>query len=313
MWFDRYNQFFVVVVLASVAYCLANPTAFVVQVILWATLAAVLGSCMRFVMLVGELNIATAAFYGIGAYASGYLFTAFAVPFPIAMLVAGVVGGLVAVVLGFATMRTSGPYFMLISFAFVEIVRLLIVEADFLGGNNGIIGLFVPLGFEPYFPATVVVICAVMIGAMAYVEYSPLGKVFAAIKNREAVARSVGINVLAVRVTCLVIASIVASVAGTLHGFTIHVITPGDFTFMLSVFALAYVKLGGEHHPIGPVVGAVIMTLVAQYLLSFGSYQQLFYGAMIAVAMILLPSGIVGRIGGLLAALPRREVPRAAD
>lgn len=309
---DRYNQLFLLLAAASIAYCLADPTAFFVQVILWATLAAVIGSCIRFVMLVGELNIGTAAFYGIGAYTSGCLFTLFGVPFALTLVAAGLMGGLVAVVFGYMTMRTSGPYFMLISFAFAEIFRMLVVKADILGGNNGIVGLFVPMAFDSYYAATVVALSAVMIATMACLEHSPLGKIFAAIKSREAVARSVGINVLAMRVLCLVIASMVAAMAGALHAFTTHVITPNDFTFMLSVFALAYVKLGGEDHPIGPVLGAIILTLAAQYLISFGAYQQLFFGAVIAVAMLLLPNGLIGRVMDFARTFRREGMSRAA-
>jgi branched-chain amino acid transport system permease protein len=289
-----------------------NPAAFSVQVILWATFAAVLGSGLRFVMLVGELNIGVAGFNGIGAYTSGYLFAGLGAPFLICIIAGAVMSGLVALVFGYATLRTSGPYFMLISFAFVEIFRMAVVEASFLGGNNGIVGLFVPIGFEPYFPATVVVTCAAMVALLAYLEFSSLGKIFAAIKNREAVARSVGVNVLAMRVLCLVISSVVVAVAGTFHAFTIHVITPGDFTFMLSVFALAYVKLGGDGHPTGPILGAVILTLTAQYLLSFGAYQQLFFGAVIALAMILLPHGIIGRLAGMTKRLAAKGARHAA-
>ena len=309
---DKYNIFFLLLAAGAALFCLAIPGAFSVQVILWATFAAVLGSGLRFVMLVGELNIGVAAFYGIGAYTSGYLFVGLGVPFVICLVAGAVMSGLVALVFGYATMRTSGPYFMLISFAFVEIFRMVVVEAPFLGGNNGIVGLFVPIGFEPWFPATVVVICAAMIALLAWLEFSPLGKIFAAIKNREAVARSVGVNVLAMRVLCLVIASVVVAVAGTFHAFTIHVITPGDFTFMLSVFALAYVKLGGDGHPIGPVLGAIILTLTAQYLLSFGAYQQLFFGLVIALAMILLPHGLIGRLADMAKRLTSREARYAA-
>lgn len=310
---DKFNQLFVAIALAAVVYCLLYPQTFFVQVILWATLAAVIGSSVRFVLLVGELNVGTAAFYGIGAYSSAYAFTALAVPFPLAIVIAAIAGGVVALVFGYATMRTSGPYFMLISFAFVEIFRMLIVEAEFLGGNNGIVGLFVPIEFDPYYAAMVVAVSAVLIAVLAFVEFSPLGKIFAAIKNREAVARSVGVNVLAMRVLCLVIASVVASIAGSLHGFTTHVITPTDFTFMLSVFALAYVKLGGEGHPIGPVLGAIILTLVAQYLISFGAFQQLFFGAVIALAMLLLPHGLVGRAMDFVRTVSRREARRVQN
>lgn len=303
MLFDNYDRAVAALGAFGIIYALAAPGSFVAQVILWATLAAVLGATIRFVMLVGELNVGTAAFYGVGAYTAAYLSTVYSVPFWAAAVAAGVLGGVVAAIFGAATMRTSGAYFMLISFAFAEIVRMVIVRSDALGGNNGIVGLFVPVELEPYFAALTVAVSLVMIGLLALLERSAFGKVMLAIRSREAVARAVGINVLLVRVVCLVAASVVTAVAGAFHAFTTHVITPTDFTFMLSVFALAYVKLGGEPHPAGPVVGAVILTVVSQYLLSFGSYQQLFFGVVIALSMLLLPNGLLGQLPGR-----RREV-----
>lgn len=281
---------------ALAAYCLFAPADFIVQVILWFSLASVIAAAMRFVMLIGEFNMATGAFYGIGAYTAGYLTTSFDLPLLVTIPAAGIVAGIIALALGYATMRTSGAYFMLISFAFAEIMRLVYVEADFLGGNNGILGIMVPMWIEPYYPAIVVVACIGLIVAMALIERTHLGKIFAAIHNKEQVVRSVGINVLAMRVTCLVIASVCVGVAGGLYAHVASVISPGDFTFMLSVFALAYVKLGGEKHPVGPVLGAVILTIVAQFLLGFGSFEQLFYGMVIVGAMLLLPDGLMGRL-----------------
>jgi branched-chain amino acid transport system permease protein len=306
MLFDKLNLLFLATVAASVAYCLAMPGAFFVQVILWATLAATLGAGIRFVMLVGELNIGTSAFYGIGGYTAAYLTTAHGLPFGVALVAAGIAGGLVAAVFGYATMRTSGAYFMLISFAFAEIFRMLVVESDFLGGNNGIIGLFVSVEYEPYFAATVVAILATLISALAVIENSSLGKSFIAIREREEIARSVGINVLAIRVLCLVISSVVIAVAGACSGFITHLVAPDDYTFMIAVFALAYVKLGGEEHPTGPILGAILLTLAAQYLISFGAYQQVFFGTVIAVAMILLPQGITGRLRDLVRLTAKR-------
>jgi len=294
--YDNLSRLALAAGIALAAYCLLAPADFTVQVILWFSLAAVIATAMRFVMLIGEFNMATGAFYGIGAYAAGYLTTSYDLPLFVTVIAAGIVAGIVAVALGYATMRTSGAYFMLISFAFAEIMRLVYVEADFLGGNNGLLGIFVPAWIEPYYAGIVVLVCIALIVAMALVERSHLGKIFTAIHNKEQVVRSVGINVLAVRVTCLVIASVCVGVAGGLYAHVASVISPGDFTFMLSVFALAYVKLGGDKHPVGPVLGAVILTIVAQMLLGFGSYEQLFYGMVIVGAMLLLPDGLLGRL-----------------
>ncbi len=83
-------------------------------------------------------------------------------------------------------------------------------------------------------------------------------------------------------------------------GFSAHIVTQNDYAFMLAVVALACVKVGGEEHPTGPILGAILLTLAAQYLISFGAYQQVFFGTVIAVAMILLPQGITGRLRDLV-------------
>lgn len=293
---NNFTRFILSLALASVLYALFTPGSFAVQVIIWTALAVVIATAMRFVMLVGEFNLATGAFYGIGAYTAGYLNTVWDWPLWMSVPAAAVMAAIVALLLGYTTMRTFGAYFMLITFAFSEIVRLVYVEVPALGGNNGILGIMPPLWIEPYFPALVVSVCILLVLGLALIERSSLGLVFRAIKNKEAVARSVGINVLTLRVLCLVIASIAVAVAGALYAHVNTVISPGDFTFMLSVFALAYVKLGGDEHPVGPVVGAAILTVVAQFLLSFGSYDQLFFGAIIVLAMVALPTGLIGRL-----------------
>jgi branched-chain amino acid transport system permease protein len=299
--------------LVGIVYCLVDPTAFYVQVVIWVVLAAVFGSSLRFVMLVGELNLGTAAFYGIGAYSSGFMFATLHSPFIVCLMASALVGGIVALAFGYVTMRTSGAYFMLISFSLVEIFRLFVVESDFLGGNNGIVGLFVDINFEPYFPAFIVALSTVLVCILAWIEASPLGTIFAAIKSRESVARSVGINVLQTKVICLVIASVVASMAGTLQAFSTHVISPIDFGFMLAVFGLAYIKFGGIQHATGPVLGAIILTVASQILQDYGSYRELFFGVVIAVAMLLLPDGLIGRFSDISRLMRKREARRATE
>ncbi|SAL05037.1 branched chain amino acid ABC transporter inner membrane protein [Caballeronia arationis] len=83
-------------------------------------------------------------------------------------------------------------------------------------------------------------------------------------------------------------------IAGSLHAFANNVISPPDFGFLLSTLALAYLKVGGEHHPLGPVSGAVLLVLLGSVTLSFGASEHIFYGAAIVLAMLLLPGGIIG-------------------
>ena len=117
---------------------------------------------------------------------------------------------------------------------------------------------------------------------------------FKAIQNNEDIPRSVGLNVIGLKILCFVIASATVGLAGGVHAYTNSVIAPADFTFFVAVLALAYVKIGGEGHIAGPIIGATILTLAGQFLHSFGPYENIFYGAIIIGVLLLMPGGIIG-------------------
>jgi branched-chain amino acid transport system permease protein len=206
---------------------------------------------------------------------------------------------------GFITLRTKGPYFMLISFAFTEVTRLIYTRINFIGGNSGIMGVFPPQSLDPWMPALTVLLCGGLVLTLYLCERSDLGRVFRAIENNDAVVETVGINVVSVKLLCLVLASFAVGVAGALHAHIYNVISPGDFSYLVPVFALAYVKIGGDSHVLGAVLGAALLTLVAQALEGTGALEQILFGAAIVAAMLLLPDGLWGAARWLLRLLRR--------
>lgn len=287
------------------------------QVLTWIAANALLAVAFRFVMLIGEFNMATAAFYGIGAYASAIATSYWKLPFGLSMLAAAVLAALVSLIFGYVTLRVKGPYFMLISFAFAEVTRLVLSRSEWLGGNSGIVGIFPPRALDAYFPAIAVGIVSVLIGVLVLVERSVLGRVFKAILNNDAIPRSVGIDVLHVKVICVAAAAAAAGLGGGLFAHVNNVVSPGDFTYLVSVFALAYVKLGGESEPAGAVIGATLLTVLGQYMLKFAQLEHMFYGGAIVLAMLLMPDGLLGilqRLGLIRdpVAVPAPTAPRTA-
>ncbi|MDT4802945.1 urea ABC transporter, permease protein UrtC [compost metagenome] len=273
------------------------------KLMIWISIAALVASSLRFVMLIGELNFATAAFYGIGAYTAGLVTTQFEWPFLIAFMAGGVVAALVSLVFGFITLRTKGPYFLLIGFAFTEVMRIIYAKTELLGGSSGMVGIFAPEMLDAYLTPFVILVSGLLIGGLYLVEVSNLGKIFTAIKDNENVVRSVGIRAHMSKVVCFVIASFAVGIAGSLHAYTNNVISPGDFGFLLSTFALAYLKVGGEEHPAGPILGASLLILLNALVLDAGLDEHIFYGAAIVLVMLLLPKGVVGLLGRGCAAL----------
>jgi branched-chain amino acid transport system permease protein len=270
------------------------------HLLMWVALNAVLAVGLRFMLLVGETNIATGAFYGIGAYAGAVCTVKLGLPFALALLSGGVLAVGISAMFGLITLRTKGPYFMLISFAFTEVIRLVYTRINWLGGNSGLIGIFPPQTMDPWLPTLTVVLCGALLLMLYLMERSDLGRIFKAIQNNDAVVETVGINVMWIKLICLMLASFAVGVAGALHAHIYNVISPGDFSYLVPVFALAYVKIGGDSHVLGSVVGAAVLTLIAQALEGSGSLEQILFGGAIVASMLVLPDGLWGAATRLL-------------
>lgn len=297
----------VILVAAAVGATFVTGDPYLLSLMSWMAIGGLIAASMRLVLLFGELNIATAAFVGIGAYSAAVATTIYDLPFLLTLLIGGVMAALVSLPFGFVTLKTKGPYFKLIGFAFAEIVRIAFTQSHFLGGNSGIIGIFPPLYLEQFYPTFVVVVVIAFLYGMYLLEKSDYGNLLAAIKDNDAVVQTVGINVHMVKVTCFALASFVAGVAGSLHAYTNNVISPGDFTFFLSVFALAYLKIGGEHSIFGAVIGAIILILVGSIALTYGSGELVIYGGAIVFGVLFMPRGIVGVITAIWSRLFARN------
>jgi branched-chain amino acid transport system permease protein len=286
------------VVVAGIATLAVTP-GYSANLVMWIAIAVLMAASLRFVLLIGELNFATAAFVGLGAYGAGVSTTILQWPFAVALLLSGVVAAAIGFVFGFITLKTKGPYFLLISFAFTEVVRLVYTKAQWLGGNSGMVGIFPPQYLEAFYITFVVVLVGVLLIALYAIEQSHLGKCFVAIRDNDQVVQSVGVNVHLTKVACLCIGAFAAGIAGGLSAFVNNVISPGDFGFLLSTFALAYLKVGGEDSPLGPVAGAILLVLLSSVALGLGAGEHVFYGLAIILSVLLLPKGVVGLLSRL--------------
>lgn len=279
--------------LAAFIFALTAQDPYDLSLLTWVVLNSLLAASLRFVLLVGETNVATAAFFGIGAYSAGVATANLGLPFPVALLASGAVAAFVSTGFGFITLRVAGPYFMLISFAFTEVLRLIYTRLDFLGGNSGIVGIYVPIWFDRWLPACVVALAFGLIVASDAFEKSQRGRVFAAIRANDRLVAALGFDVHWIKVFCVALASFAAGIAGGLQAFTAHVISPGDFGYVVAVFALAHVKIGGESHVFGAVLGAALLTLAGQWLHGSGAADQIMLGGVIVAAVLLFPGGLL--------------------
>jgi branched-chain amino acid transport system permease protein len=294
--------------LVALAGSLFAGTGFAASLVIWVAINVLLAASFRFVQLIGELNFAIAGFVGLGAYMSGICTAKLGLPFAVALVSAAFAATLLSLIVGYITLRTKGPYFMLISFAFTEVLRMIYTQIDYIGGNSGMIGIFPPVLLTNYYPAFVVAVVLLLLVVLYQLEQSDFGKVLVAIRNNDALVQTVGINVHLTKVLCLAISSFVAGIGGALLAHANNVISPGDFSFLLAVYTLAYIKVGGESHIAGPILGASVLTLLAQVAMGFGPYEHIFYGTAIVIAVLLMPDGLVGIIRKLLGLAPSARV-----
>ena len=265
--------------------------AYVAQVVVWVSINIILACSLRVMLLVGEVNLAVGGFFGVGAYVAAVTFLMLGLPMLVGIVLGALAAGLFSLPFGYVTLRTSGHYFMLISFALTEALRLAYTKSGLLGGNSGLVGMYPDI---KAYPVLVLVFSAAIFLFFFLVDRSHLGRIFSAVAQNERVVRSVGLHVSRVKLLCLVISSCVAGFAGGLFSFANTVIAPGDFSFMLSIYALAYVKIGGQSHAAGAVVGTVLLFALAQLAILYGAQDMLIYGAALLIAMLLMPEGIVG-------------------
>jgi branched-chain amino acid transport system permease protein len=293
---------------------LSEPT-YLTQLVVWSAINAVLAAGMRFVLLIGETNMACGAIYGFAAYLTAIAVTNGIDVVPVVVIASGTGAGVLGLLFGWVTLRVKGPYFMLIGFAFTEVIRLAYTRLDLVGGNSGMVGIYAPMSLEPWMPAFSVAVCYLLLIGFFAAEKSSFGLLMHAIRNNDKVVETLGVSALRVKLLCFVIAALVVGAAGSIHAYSYHVISPGDFSFLIPVYALAYAKVGGERHIVGPVIGAIFLTVISQLVQGSGALQYVLFGGVIILSMLGVRGGLIDiakwaacccRIGGRLGVLKDR-------
>ena len=258
--------------------------------------------------LTGQVSFGHVGFYALGAYTVAILTASagwsFWLAWPLGALVAAISGGLLAL----PALRVRGPYLAMLTIAFAFIVEHGIVELrELTGGQNGIMGIGSPtLGGLAQGERAVAILAIVAAVAMLWV-YALLsrgtwGAAMRAVRDSETAAESLGIDPLRIKTVAFVFSAALAGLAGGLFAPLSGFVTPHSFAFSLSILFVLVVMIGGAGSVAGPLIGAVIVGLLPEWLASMEEYRLLFFGALLLVVLWAAPGGAVG----LLASLARR-------
>ena len=225
---------------------------------------------------------------GLGAYFGAIFTTRLGLPFPFALLISVVAPSAVALAIGAPTLRLTGVYLAISMLGLGEIARLLFINWDYAGGALGISGIPERGGVVLLYTTLLVLLTGYF-----FIARSHVGRAMEAIREDETAAGVMGINVPRYKLACLVASAALAGLAGCLSAHLASFIGPGEYGFEAATTILSFALLGGVGTPFGPVLGAAILTTLPEALRFVADYRLMINGAIIVVAVLFMPRGLL--------------------
>ena len=267
-----------------------------------------LGLSAYIVLLTGQVSLAQAGFYAVGAYVAGMLTVLAGWHIVPALSASALCGAAIACAVGFPALRIKGLMLVIATLAFGEGVRLFFFNFDYQVAKGDLkVG---PLGGEGFrqirfFPehgwTTLEVMLfiwlfvALAMALLWWFDRSRYGAVLRAVGEDELAAQSVGINLTAVKVSAMTVGGAIAGVGGGLYAhYTTH-IEHSSFNILVATFAIAYPIVGGLRSVFGTLLAVIfVQGFLVEGLRFLGDWRNLLFGALIVLAMNLRPSGFLG-------------------
>ncbi len=263
--------------------------------------------CLGLSMLMGyagQISMAQAAFFGIGAYTSGVLTSRFGFNPWAAMPLGATLAALVAWLVGIPALRLKGHYLAMATLGFGVIVHIILnEEVAWTGGPSGMVdipGLQI-LGWKLkselawYYLVWIAVFLVLLF--CFHILHSRVGRALRAIHEEETAAEAMGVPTARYKVQVFVLAAVVAALAGSLYTHYVTCLNPSSFNLMWSIRFVLMVMVGGMQSLWGAVLGTVLMTFVGnEWLHVFADFEILLYGGILLVVALFLPRGLVSLV-----------------
>ncbi len=238
--------------------------------------------------ITGQFSIGHAGFMAIGAYLSAIGTMKLEMPFITAILLGAVVAALAGLLVGIPSLRLKGDYLAIATLGFAEIIRIVFLNIDYVGGAAGL-QIMRQSSWGYAFFAVVITILVI-----ANFTKSRHGRACIAIREDEIAADAMGINTTYYKVVAFVIGSFFAGVAGAVYAHNFYIIQPTTFGFLKSFDILILVVLGGLGSLSGSVLAAIFLTVVTTYLQGFPETRMIIYSLVLIIVMLYRPTGLLG-------------------
>jgi len=300
------------VIIVAAIYLVVIPLLFrgnnyVLHVFILCSQLSIAGLTVRLMYTAGELTFGQVAFVMVGAYGSAILAIKAGFPFWCALPAAGILTGAFAALIGFPVLRLRGTYFAMLSLVLAEFMRHAVRSWDFLGGVRGLhniprpgavqigaftlIPRFTPQDRLPYYYLIAVLLVITMV-AFWRLDRSPLGRILRGIRQSDALAASLGVNVMKYKIMAYGIGAFFAGLVGSFSAHYMTVFYPESFSVWDSIYYVLYAFIGGIGYLWGPIVGCFGLRWLWEFLHPVAEFQMVIFAGVVIVVILFLPDGV---------------------
>lgn len=238
--------------------------------------------------ITGQFSIGHAGFMAVGAYLSAIVTMKLDLPFIVAIIVGGLVAALAGMIVGIPSLRLRGDYLAIATLGFAEIIRIIFLNIDYVGGAAGMqVSKMTDWTYTFFF---------MLITILVIVNFtrSRHGIAALSIREDEIASDAMGINTTYYKVVAFVIGAFFAGVAGALFSHNFYIVLPSQFGFLKSVDILILVVLGGLGSLSGAIISAIFLTLVSTFLQEYPETRMIIYSLVLIIVMLYRPQGLMG-------------------
>lgn len=258
----------------------------------------------------GQVSVGHAGFAAIGAYTTALLMSKLGLSFWLTVPIGAVLAGIVGVLVGLPALRLNPLYISMVTFGFGHAINSLCI--NWISVTNGPNGVSVPpIAVGTYelsahaFYYVIAIAFLLLFWISRNIVRSRLGRSFIAVRESELAAQSMGVHLAKYKTIAFAIGAVYGSVSGSLYAGLSEFVNPDAFVFLVSIMYLTMNVVGGMGTLVGPVLGAIIFTVLPELLRPAAEYKELFSGALLLAFLIFMPGGIAGALVSLRAATVR--------
>ena len=253
----------------------------------------------------GYVSLGHIAFFSTGAYTTAVFMNRFGIsPFITAPL-GGIFSAVLAAIVGYPVLRLKGAYFTISSLLLAVVMQLIFMNWDFVGSSTGLWYKLLPVSIEAnriLFYEAMLILGTVITLVVRYVERSKFGAGLVAIREDEDVAKTMGINTPWLKIKAFILGAFLAGTVGGIYGYYMSYVHPEvTFSMNTSLLILLMSFFGGCRSWSGPLLGAVVLSLANQLIVTFigAEISRILYGLLLVVVIIFMPDGVIQYVRGV--------------